>query len=77
MHVITPLLIEREFLSVINCACYYMGTRPLNKGKQTFYHAPVKLFIQLMYNKNDHLAKWSIFVRWLMSSFAYTTPFSH
>ena len=33
-----------------------------------------KLFIQLMYNKNDHLAKWSIFVRHLMSSFAYTTP---
>ena len=28
-----------------------------------------------MYNKNDHLAKWSIFVRYLMSSFAYTTPF--
>ena len=52
-----------------------MGTSPLNKGKQSFYHAPVKLFIQLMYNKNDHLAKWSIFVRWLMSSFAYTTPF--
>ena len=34
----------------------------------------VKLFIQLMYNKNDHLAKWSIFVRYLTSSFAYTTP---
>ena len=34
----------------------------------------VKLFIQLMYNKNDHLAKWSIFVRYLMSSFAYITP---
>ena len=28
-----------------------------------------------MYNKNDRLAKWSIFVRYLMSSFAYTTPF--
>ena len=28
-----------------------------------------------MYDKNDHLAKWSIFVRYLMSSFAYTTPF--
>ena len=28
-----------------------------------------------MYNKNDHLAKRSIFVRYLMSSFAYTTPF--
>ena len=34
----------------------------------------LKLFIQLMHNKNDHLAKWSIFVRYLMSSFAYTTP---
>ena len=30
-----------------------------------------------MYNKNDHLAKWSIFVRWLMPSFAYTTPSPH
>ena len=27
-----------------------------------------------MYNKNDHLAKWSIFVRYSMSSFAYTNP---
>ena len=27
-----------------------------------------------MYNKNDNLAKWSIFVRYLMSSFAYTIP---
>ena len=27
-----------------------------------------------MYNETDHLAKWSIFVRYLMSSFAYTTP---
>ena len=36
----------------------------------------VKQFIQLMYNKNDHLAKWSIFVRYLTSSFAYTTPLS-
>ena len=35
----------------------------------------VKLFIQLMYNKNDHLAKWSNFVRYFMSSFAYITPF--
>ena len=30
----------------------------------------VKLFIQLTYNKNDHLAKWSNFVRHLMSSLA-------
>ena len=28
-----------------------------------------------MYNKNGHLAKWSIFVRLLMYSIAYTTPF--
>ena len=28
-----------------------------------------------MYNKNDHITKWSIFVKWTMSSFAYTTPF--
>ena len=53
-----------------------MGTRPLNKGtNRPITLCTVKLFIQLMYNKNDHLAKWSIFVRYLMSSFAYTTPF--
>ena len=34
----------------------------------------VYIFIQLMYNKNDHLAKQSIFVRCLMSSLASTTP---
>ena len=28
-----------------------------------------------MYNKNDHLGKWYIFVRRFMSSFAYTTPY--
>ena len=42
MHVITLLLIEWEFISVINCACYavtYMGNRLLNKGKQSSYHA--------------------------------------
>ena len=42
MHVITLLLIEWEFISIINCACYsvtYMGNRPLNKGKQSSYHA--------------------------------------
>ena len=79
MHVITLLLIEWEFISIINCTCYsvtYMGTRPLNKGtNRPITLCTVKLFIQLMYNKNDHLAKWSIFVRYLMSSFAYTTPF--
>ena len=35
----------------------------------------VYVFIQLMYNKNDHLAKQSIFVRCFMSSLASTTPF--
>ena len=49
-----------------------MGTRPLNCPITL---CTVKLFIQLMYNKNDYLAKLSIFVRYLMSSFAYTTPF--
>ena len=38
------------------------------------YHDRVYIFIQLMYNKNDHLAKQSIFVRCLMSSLASTTP---
>ena len=53
-----------------------MGTRPLNRvNNRPITLCTVKLFIQLMYNKNDHLAKWSIFVRYLMSYFAYTTPF--
>ena len=37
----------------------WMGNRPLNEGKQTSYHDRVYTFIQLIYNKNDHLAKWS------------------
>ena len=67
MRIITLPLIEWEFISIINCACYsvaYMGTRTTL--------CTVILFIQLMYNKNDHLAKCSIFVRYSMSSFAYT-----
>ena len=53
-----------------------MGTRPFNRvNNRLITLCTVKLFIQLMYNKNDHLAKWSIFVRYLMSSFPYTTPF--
>ena len=39
------------------------------------YHDRVYIIIQLMYNKNDHLAKQSIFVRCLMSSLASITPF--
>ena len=39
------------------------------------YHDRVYIFIQLMYNKNDHLAKQSIFVKCLMSYLASTTPF--
>ena len=78
MHVINLLLIECEFISIINCTCFsvtYMGTRPLKKGtNRPITLCTVKLFIQLMYNKNDHLAKWSFFVRFLMSYFAYTTP---
>ena len=66
VHVIILLLIEWEFISIINCTCYsvtYMGTRPLNKGtNRPITLCTVKLFIQLMYNKNDHLAKWSIFL---------------
>ena len=63
MHVINLLLIECEFISIINRTCYsvtYMGTRPLKKGtNRPITLCTVKLFIQLMYNKNDHLAKWS------------------
>ena len=39
------------------------------------YHDRVYIFIQLLYNKNEHLAKQSIFVRCLMSSLASTNPF--
>ena len=39
------------------------------------YHDKVYICIQLMYNKNDYLAKQSIFVRCLMSYLASTTPF--
>ena len=39
------------------------------------YHDRGYIFIQLMYNKIDHLAKQSICVRCLMSSLASTTPF--
>ena len=39
------------------------------------YHNRVYTFIQLMYNKNDHLAKQSIFVSCLVSPSASTTPF--
>ena len=36
-----------------------MGTRPLNKGtNRPITLCTVKLFILLMYNKNDRLAKW-------------------
>ena len=38
------------------------------------YHDRVYIFIQLMYNKNEHLAKQSILVRCLMLSLASTTP---
>ena len=39
------------------------------------YHDSVYILIQLMYNKNDHLVKQSIFVRCLMS-FWLLQPFS-
>ena len=79
MHVINLLLIEREFISIINCTCYsvtYMGTRPLNKGtNRPITLCTVKLFIQLMYNKNDHLAKWSIFCQIFDVFFRLYNPF--
>ena len=80
MHVITLLLIEWEFISIINCTCYsvtYMGTRPLNKGtNRPITLCTVKLFIQLMYNKNDHLAKWSIFCQIFDVFFRLYNPFA-
>ena len=52
-----------------------MGTRPLNKGtNRPITLCTVKLFIQLMYNKTTILQSGLFIVRYLMSSFAYTTP---
>ena len=53
-----------------------MGTRPLNKGtNRPITLCTVKLFIQLMYNKNDHLAKWSIFCQIFDVFFPLYNPF--
>ena len=53
-----------------------MGTRPLNKGTNfPITLCTVKLFIQLMYNKNDHLARWSIFCQIFCVFFRLYTPF--
>ena len=54
-----------------------MGTRPLNKGtNRPTTLCTVKLFIQLMYNKNDHLAMWSIFCQIFDVFFCLYNPFS-
>ena len=52
------------------------GTRNIQKIHidQPYMHYRVYIFVQLIYNKNVHLAKQSIFVRCLMSSLASTTP---
>ena len=53
-----------------------MGTRPLNKGtNRPITLCTVKLFIQLMYNKNDHLEKWSIFCQIFDVFFRLYIPF--
>ena len=53
-----------------------MGTRPLNKGtNRPITLCTVKLFIQLMYNKNDHLAKWSVFCQIFDVFFRLYNPF--
>ena len=54
-----------------------MGTRPLNKGtNRPITLCTVKLFIQLMYNKNDHLAKCSIFCQIFDVFFRLYNPFA-
>ena len=54
-----------------------MGTRPLNRGTNSpITLCTVKLFIQLMYNKNDHLAKWSIFCQIFDVFFRLYNPFA-
>ena len=54
-----------------------MGTRPLNKGtNRPITLCTVKLFIQLMYNKNDHLAKWSNFCQIFDVFFRLYNPFA-
>ena len=54
-----------------------MGTRPLNKGtNRPITLCTVKLFLQLMYNKNDHLAKWPIFCQIFDVFFRLYNPFA-
>ena len=54
-----------------------MGTRPLNKGtNRPITLCTVKLFIQLMYNKIDHLAKLSIFCQIFEVFFRLYNPFA-
>ena len=52
-----------------------MGNRHFKVNKRHITIESVYLFIQLMYNKIHHLAKWSIFIRCLMYIMACTTPF--
>ena len=53
-----------------------MGTSPLNRGtNRPITLCTLKLFIQLMYNKNDHLAKWSIFCQIFDVFFRLYNPF--
>ena len=62
-----------------HCTYYsvtYVGTRPLNKGtNRPITLCTVKLSVQLMYNKKDHLAKWSIFCQIFDVFFRLYNPF--
>ena len=57
---------------VISVTC--MLNRPLHLGKQMVYHDRVYIVIQLMYNKNDHLAKHSIFGQMFDVVFGFYNP---
>ena len=43
-------------------------------GQQMVYHDRVYIFIQLMYNKNDYLAKQSIFCQMFVVFFGFYNP---
>ena len=52
-----------------------MGTRPLNKGKQSSYHA---MYSKTIYTVDVKLKRPSykvVYARYVMSSCTYTTPF--
>ena len=79
MHVITLLLILRIYfdhqLCLLFSNIYGNQTVKTRVNNRPIALCTVKLFIQLVYNKNDHLAKWSIFCQIFDVIFCLYNPF--